>query len=650
MDLARPCCSAWQRLIYNVRGAFLANLLDVREICALIVISIAGTFATGIAMAHALYLGFNLSYACPIIIVGILSVAIAYWRPGFRNLSAVLASPGRMLLLITAIGAVLRVILMFNPDATEDEWRFFFIVAKNNPFDIVNFVRNFNQIGGVYATETTPFPFIFMRLGYLLSPTLPGARLVPVAMNILLVPIAYYLARELSSDKVAQITAFLFAINPASLYFFDAVSTDIFVFFFSFVGLLFFVRGYKAGSFKQMILGGLMFGLAFWSKAALPDLWLGAAVLLVLTLMTKAGRLRKPFLVLMVVLIAVGTFLPWGTVNSQSFNASFIALPLSISHQLLGLPNLGLSGSGSVLTQLVTVSTATGGTSGHTSATTAASSILTTTAATSSTISTSTQSTSTTSNAGASAQSNGFLSKLLGVLALPSILPLFQAGAGTYTSFFDVIAQIPFWFGPVTLLVGFLFLLYGLSSKNKRGLHLAMFLWVLAIVFPLLSLSRDVRYFIDVATFPIIFLAAEAVGVTNKSFGRALEILVVSFAVVFVVLGAFAGLQLYSGIAEASNFVNHSYSHPSALVNYGGFSSLLSPGGKVNFLPYDATTLNSTLSTTKYDVVLIWYQARTTGFPSQLSSTLGSYYAHEAVFGLSNFSYVIVYYGYNGTD
>lgn len=675
----------------------LVHLLDRLEKLTVVSVSIVGLLGLLVAVSHALYLGFNLLYAYPAILFGLLLVGLVFGYRRFGKLfSGIWTSPVKTLLVIIGIGLVLRIVTMLNPNASEDEWKYVFTIAQNNPLDLGNFVRNFNNMEYGLAVETTPLPFILMKLGYLLSATLQGARLIPTILNVLLIPITYYLARELSSEKVARTTAFLYAINPASLFFLNAADTDIFLFFFGMAGLLLFVRGYKANSLKYVISSGLMFGLAFWSKATLTDLWLAVVVLLALALLSKRGKSRNLLYVGIVGLIAVATFLPWGAADPYSFNNSFIQAPYGVLQQLTNPANFDLGGSGNVLSQSTTTTAFTNSTltnyatkattspniqttkttpatmsviaSSSTTSTASSSSASSTTSSSSASSTSSSQSktttsaavettsqessslTNTTSATATQTQRNGSTwSDLLRILALPDILPLFQAGSGTYTSFFDVIAQIPFWFGSFTIIVGVLFLFYGLFTNNKRGMHLAMLLWVLAILIPLLSVQRDIRYFVDIATFPVLFVAAEAVDLRRKSLTRALEILIIAFAIIFLVLGIVVGYEYTSGISEASQFVNQNYPHPIALVNYGGFDSLLSPGGKVIPVPLNATVLNSTLSSTNYDVVLIWYQARTTGASDQLVSVLNSYYAHHVVFGLSNFSYVTVYYGYTGT-
>ena len=594
--------------------------MDLREKLAVILVSVVGLLGLIITLSHAIYLGFNLWYAYPFMLVGLALAGLFYGLPRFAVVYRKWASPRRVLLAIICVGAVLRVIMMLNPDALPDEWTTFFIVKQVNPFDVANFVHNFNTVTSPFSYETTPLPFMLLKLGYLISPTLQGTRLFPVILNTLLIPVAYYLARELSSVKVAQIVAFLFAINPASIYFLDAADTDIFLFFFGMAGLLFFIRGYNQGSVKQIILSGLMFGLAFWSKAALPEIWLGMAAVFTFTVLARGGNPRKLLYLGAVVLIALVLIAPWSAADPQSFNSMVVATPLNVVNQLSDFTGLNFGGSGTVVPPSV----------GSTS----------TIQSTSAIQSTSTSLTST--------QQSGLLSNLLKAVELQNIIPFLQYGTGEFTSYIDIIAQVPVWYNPVAIVLGILFLLYGLFAKQKRGLHLAILIWVVGVLIALLAVQRDIRYFVDVATFPVIFAAAEATQLRRRSLARAFEILVVSFAIIFLAIGIVVGFELYGGVAEASQFVNQNYPHSSALVNYGSFNSLLAPGSKVDLISSNLTTLGANLSSTRYDVVLLWYQARTTANIDQYSGVLSQYYAHHANFGLSNYSYVTVYYDYVG--
>jgi len=104
------------------------------------------------------------------------------------------------------------------------------------------------------------------------------------------------------------------------------------------------------------------------------------------------------------------------------------------------------------------------------------------------------------------------------------------------------------------------------------------------------------------------------------------------------------GFETNSGIAEASQFTNHHFQNATVGVNYGGFFSLLSPTDKVSFLPNTVAPLGANITSARYDVVLVWQQSRTVLLPSGFFDVLNEHFTHETVFGLSNFSYVTVYY------
>jgi hypothetical protein len=187
-------------------------------------------------------------------------------------------------------------------------------------------------------------------------------------------------------------------------------------------------------------------------------------------------------------------------------------------------------------------------------------------------------------------------------------------------------------------------LFYALQKNQKRWLHVVLMIWILAMLTALLSVQRDVRYFIDVATFPVLFLAAEVVDIDRKRLGRALEVVLVLFLIIFMTLGVVIGFQIDSGISEASQFTNQHFQNPTVGVNNNGYLAFLSVNDTVIAIPFTAAGLNASLATTHYDVILLWQQSRTYSYSTQYIEVLDSHFSHHVQFGLSSFSYVTVYY------
>ena len=187
-------------------------------------------------------------------------------------------------------------------------------------------------------------------------------------------------------------------------------------------------------------------------------------------------------------------------------------------------------------------------------------------------------------------------------------------------------------------------LFYSLRKNQKRWLHVVMSIWILAILAALLSENRDVRYFIDIATFPVLFLAAEVVDIDRKRLGRAFEVLLVLFMIVFTTLGMVVGFQIASGVSEASQFTNQHFQNPTVGVNNNGYLAFLSVNDTVIGIPFTAAGLNESLTTTHYNVILLWQQSRTYSYSAQYIEVLDSHFSHHLQFGLSSFSYVTVYY------
>jgi 4-amino-4-deoxy-L-arabinose transferase-like glycosyltransferase len=592
--------------------------LRLVELLVLAAVFVGGLLATTVAVSHAIYLGFDFDYFYPAAVAGALIVILAYGVGRIRGSVSGLGD-SKQLLLIVLLGGILRMVMLSNSNASAgDEAYFALVTIRNNPFNIVPFTQNFRQIADVFGGVTTPLTFFLDRIGVSLQPTLQGARIVPFLLNVTLIPVVYYLAKEFASEEVSRTTALLYAINPASLFFLGSAETDIFLFFFAMTGLLFFVRGYRKGSAKDIALSILLFGGAFWSKASLAELWICVPVLFGIVFLGKKGRLKKLAVLAIVVTISVGLFLPWSAVSPASFYTEFISTPRAVATPFFTLAGFQLGGSGTVVTTRTSVSTLTSTIVTVTGETTVTHTIIATTVA--------------------QTNSNPF--------AVPSLIPLFNSGNGEFTSVLDVYTQIPLWFGPVSLLVGLCFLLYALAKKQDRGLHVAMLLWILLILVAMLTPSRDVRYFVDFATFPVLFLAAEVVDIGRKQLARGLEVLIVLFAVVFLVIGVVVGYQITGGIAESSQFVNQSFHNPSVGVNNNGFMVFLSPNDNVSGIPFDAASLNTTLNTHHYDVVLIWQQSRTYFIPADYQAVLQTHYRDNITFGPSSFSYVTVYYNY----
>jgi 4-amino-4-deoxy-L-arabinose transferase-like glycosyltransferase len=597
--------------------------MDIKEKFAVTALAFAGVLSFLVVVAHAAYLGFDFSPGIPALLGGVTLVALVFliMRVEIDVISRVTAR--KTLLIIIAIGAVLRVFMMLNPSASLDEWTFFSVVERTNPLNLVSFIPAFNQISGIPWTETTFVPFALLKLGYFLSPTVEGIRLFPVIMNISLIPISYYLAKEFVDERVAQFAAFLFAVNPGVIFFLDAADTDVFLVFFGMAGLLLFIRGYKSGSLNRILLSGLLFGLAFWSKTSFPYLWLAVAVLFVFAWPGPMTRSKKILCVALVILVAIGTFLPWAVVDPQAFNQSFVAAPLYVVGQIINPTGLSPGGSGTTIGQTLT-STTTGTTSA----------VLTITATGTTSVVKVTVSSTTTGG-------------IIGAFALPNIIPKLS-GAGWYTSIVDVFAQVPLWFGPIVVILGILYMAYGLLKKQERRIHVWLLIWVLLILIPLFSLNRDIRYFIDVASFPVVLLGAKAVGTRRTDFTQALKVLLVLSAVVFLVLGFMVSYQLNSGVGEAVQFVNQNFEHPTVLVSYPFSTLILSTGDNVSYLPSNVQSLNATISNAKPDVVIVWNQARTATLDAQYLGNITAHFRHNIEFGLSDYSYAIVYYNKTG--
>ena len=642
--------------------------IRLRDASLVVLLCLIGLVSVATAVAHALYLGFDLSYFIPLASVSSLAV-MGVWASWNKFSAALNPLRTKQLLLLTLLGAVTRGVMLFNPNASGDESYIAYLSSRMNPFDLAHFTQNFQQITGPFATVTTPLPFVLTRIGWLVWPSIQGARLIPIGLDVLLTPVAYFLAREFTDERVSKMVALLVALNPASVYFLGAAETDIYLFFFCMVGLLLFVRGYTGGSIKVLVMSVALFGLAYWSKPALADVWMVAVVIVAVLKVGDGQRLKKVATVGIVVVASIGVFLPWSVANPTSFHQEFVGIPVSVVQTLLNPGSILFGGSGTPIT-ITSIHTVTSSTSSTTEVSsrmsTSTSTTSTQTSMTSSTTKTSltahsstitstavsTLYSSTVTTIGISSTTPGsntgglgsFFSSLLGGLTLTWILPTMNNGSGLYTSVIDVYANVVLWFGPLTILIGMLLAAYYLLKGPKRGFHFALVVWIVLIAIALLSLNRDVRYFVDVASFPVILLAAEVVDLGNLRMSRYLTLMLIVFAVVFMVLGMTVGYQLTNGIAQASEFTNANFSSATVGLNDNGFRFFLNPNDTVTDLPVGANQLNSTLSSTHYDAVLIWSQTRTFTISGSYEAVLDSHFAHKAEFGTSGFSFVTVYY------
>ena len=327
------------------------SLLESRDALAISAASAIGFLSIAAAAAHSVYLGFNLEYFYPAALIGASAVFLAYSVGPLRShFNKKWVPSTRGFLLLMGIGGFLRLVMLLNPNAPGDESYLVYLTAQNNPFNIVHFTENFNQIAGPFGGVTTPLIFILTKVGYSVLPTLQGARLVPFVLNVVLIPVTYHLAKEFASEKVAWTAALLYALSPGALYFLGAAETDIYLFFFGMTGLLFFLRGYRRWSAKELALSVVMFGAAYWSKATLADVWLAVAVVFGFLLLGKKDRAKKIVVVVLVVITSIALFLPWSVANPQSFNSEFVATPHEVIQELLSPGGFNLGGSGTVIT------------------------------------------------------------------------------------------------------------------------------------------------------------------------------------------------------------------------------------------------------------------------------------------------------------
>jgi hypothetical protein len=185
-----------------------------------------------------------------------------------------LALAGAVLLL----SAILRLAVAFSASYYPDEYSIWSILKTNPWMNIAQFLQNYAQIAGPQRVHP-PAGVLLMSLGYSMTHTLEGARLVSVIIGLLSLPATYWLLLSLSDRWTALYSTLMLSLLPQTVIFLSLALTDAYVFLFGLLSLAAFVSALKNRRRSYLVASGVFLGLAFWTKAVLPLLWAFAVLL-----------------------------------------------------------------------------------------------------------------------------------------------------------------------------------------------------------------------------------------------------------------------------------------------------------------------------------------------------------------------------------
>lgn len=168
---------------------------------------------------------------------------------------------------ILVIGFILRAIAATNLGVSADDMHF---VTDAINFFSAGKLETYDQSAGLW--------FAFTDIMYkLFDFTQLSSRIAALIFGSLSILAIYLLSREFFNEKIALISAFLFAIAPFHIKL-TIAEQDTMVMFFILLGMFLFVRALKTNKAGQFVLSGLFFGLAIYTKVYallfLPSLFL----------------------------------------------------------------------------------------------------------------------------------------------------------------------------------------------------------------------------------------------------------------------------------------------------------------------------------------------------------------------------------------
>jgi hypothetical protein len=310
----------WKDLVVNSSPLLILAIAAVGSVTFLLIAQ-----ASGFAI-NALF--FGLTVAAFALVCGLSKTAV------FQS-HAIRRYHWALLGVVLLLSAILRLTVAFSASYYPDEYSMWSIFKTNPWMNIVRFLQNYAQIAGPQRVHP-PVGMLLMSLGYLMTHSLEGARLVSVIAGLLSLPTTYWLVSNLSDQRIALYSTLMLSLLPQTVILLSLALTDAYVFLFGLLSLASFVFALKNQRSNYLAASGVFLGLAFWSKAVIPLLW--AFAILLSALFSGLEPKREGLThALFCFVIGGAMYGLWYIVSPVSYGASLSALERVLLLQRLNL-------------------------------------------------------------------------------------------------------------------------------------------------------------------------------------------------------------------------------------------------------------------------------------------------------------------------
>jgi len=324
---------------------------SVAQFVPILVLSLATTGSVAFLFI-AEFSGFDISillFALPVVaFLTILVVSRISFR--FSPMAARFRKP--LVIIVLLVSATLRLIVVFYASYYPDEYNTWAIFRTNPWGNLLDFLRNYPQIAGAQVVHP-PLGFLLMSLGFEALHSLEAARLVSVVAGLLSIPVVYWLISMLIDRPTALYATLIFSLMPQTVIFLSLALTDAYVLLFGLLSLTTFLSSIKNRRRDHLLASGILLGLTFWSKAAIPFLW---AFIIFLSAYFSGWTKRRESMMRasFCFLVGVSIYGLWYLISPISFLASANLLPRilqfgrynigSVESPITGLPSIANAG------------------------------------------------------------------------------------------------------------------------------------------------------------------------------------------------------------------------------------------------------------------------------------------------------------------
>ena len=180
------------------------------------------------------------------------------------------------------------------------------------------------------------FTFLLSFSMRIFGKTLLSAEYVALLFGVLLIPLTFFIGKELFDSRIAMAAAMFMWIDPVSVITSQKVWMDTTMSFFMLLSLFFFIRGMNLKRGYYFLLGGLACGLAMLTK------YTGILVLVTMISVAFVHRrelfFKKAFIFGLILPFMM--LLPWAYWNYRVYGGEFLVLQQSFHHNRRLVPLL----------------------------------------------------------------------------------------------------------------------------------------------------------------------------------------------------------------------------------------------------------------------------------------------------------------------